>query len=214
MAYKAWTAGELLTSADVNGYLMNQSVIVCTSGTRPGSPVDGMVIFETDTRRYMTYSSPATAWALLDNNEQLFARKTGTQSVTSSTTLVTDTALSVTVQANATYQVVVVLNYGGAAAGDIKVLVRCPTSASFTGFASALITTAASQQDTQVAPYTENASVGWGALGSGSQYGRIEGVAVIASTAGTMSIEWAQNTSSSTSTQVFAGSYLMLTRVT
>lgn len=63
MAYKQWGAGDILTAADVNTYLMNQSVIVCTSGTRPGSPVEGMVIAETDTDRVYIYSG--SAWVII-----------------------------------------------------------------------------------------------------------------------------------------------------
>lgn len=49
MAFKTFTVGEVLEAAEVNDYLMKQSVIVCTSGTRPSSPVEGMTIYETDT---------------------------------------------------------------------------------------------------------------------------------------------------------------------
>ena len=48
MPIKTFTPS-VLTSADMNTYLMQQSVIICTSGTRPGSPVNGMTIYETDT---------------------------------------------------------------------------------------------------------------------------------------------------------------------
>lgn len=60
MAFKTWTAGEVLTASDVNTYLGKQGVIVCTSGTRPGSPVEGMTIFETDTDRHQFYNG--TGW--------------------------------------------------------------------------------------------------------------------------------------------------------
>ena len=55
MAFKTFTPGEILLADDVMTYLMRQSVIVCTSSTRPASPVQGMTIVETDTgnqRRY------------------------------------------------------------------------------------------------------------------------------------------------------------------
>lgn len=58
-----FAVGEVLTAANVNNYLMNQTIIVCTSGTRPGSPVEGMTIYETDTDRYMSYSG--SAWVIL-----------------------------------------------------------------------------------------------------------------------------------------------------
>lgn len=59
MAFKTFAPG-VLTSSDVNTFLMQQAVITCTSSTRPASPSEGMTIYETDTDRYKTYSG--TAW--------------------------------------------------------------------------------------------------------------------------------------------------------
>lgn len=61
MVFKTFTAGSVLTAADVNDYLMKQAVIACTSGTRPSAPNEGMTIFETDTDRMMIYNG--AAWA-------------------------------------------------------------------------------------------------------------------------------------------------------
>lgn len=47
---KTFLAGSALTAADVNGYLMQQAMVTCTSGTRPGSPTSGQPIYETDTK--------------------------------------------------------------------------------------------------------------------------------------------------------------------
>jgi hypothetical protein len=55
MAYKLWTTNEVLTAADLNAYLMRQSMIKCTSGTRPASPDAGMMVYETDTRAVRVY---------------------------------------------------------------------------------------------------------------------------------------------------------------
>ena len=62
MPFKTFTPS-VLTSADMNTYLMKQAVITCTSGTRPGSPTEGMTIYETDTDCYATYSG--TAWVYI-----------------------------------------------------------------------------------------------------------------------------------------------------
>jgi hypothetical protein len=59
MAFKTFAPG-VLTSSDVNTFLMRQSVIVCTSSTRPGSPNEGMTIYETDTDAFAFYTG--TAW--------------------------------------------------------------------------------------------------------------------------------------------------------
>lgn len=59
MGFKTFAAGDVLTASDVNTYLMKQTVITCTSATRP-TPVTGMLVFETDTGRYVYYN--ALAW--------------------------------------------------------------------------------------------------------------------------------------------------------
>jgi hypothetical protein len=62
MAFKTFAPG-VLTSSDVNTFLMRQAVITCTSSTRPASPSEGMTIFETDTDRTLIYDG--SAWLLV-----------------------------------------------------------------------------------------------------------------------------------------------------
>jgi hypothetical protein len=62
MAFKTFAPG-VLTSSDVNTFLMRQSVIVCTAATRPASPNEGMTIYETDTDLVRSYSG--TAWEVI-----------------------------------------------------------------------------------------------------------------------------------------------------
>jgi hypothetical protein len=62
MPFKTFTAG-VLTSSEVNTYLMQQAIIVCTSTTRPSLPTEGMTIYETDTDTYRTYSG--SAWEVM-----------------------------------------------------------------------------------------------------------------------------------------------------
>jgi hypothetical protein len=59
MAFKTFAPG-VLTASDVNTFLMRQTVIVCTSTTRPGSPNEGMTIYETDTDKTFQYTG--TVW--------------------------------------------------------------------------------------------------------------------------------------------------------
>lgn len=62
---------DLVNNGDVpdetyfNG-LMKQSVIQCTSGTRPSSPVEGMLIYETDTNLYVSHNG--TTWKTQGQN--------------------------------------------------------------------------------------------------------------------------------------------------
>lgn len=65
MAFKTFTSGAVLTAAEINTYLMQQSVIVCTSATRPSSPVEGMRIAETDTD--LEYIYTGSAWIQVGN---------------------------------------------------------------------------------------------------------------------------------------------------
>lgn len=59
MAFKTFAPG-VLTSSDVNTFLMRQSVITCTAATRPASPNEGMLIYETDTDSLAIYNG--TSW--------------------------------------------------------------------------------------------------------------------------------------------------------
>ncbi len=65
MGYKLWVTNELLTSSDVNTYLMKQAVISTTSGSKPTPPVDGMLVWETDTENYVSYNASLAAWVYL-----------------------------------------------------------------------------------------------------------------------------------------------------
>jgi hypothetical protein len=62
MAFKTFAPG-VMTSSDVNTFLMRQSVITCTAATRPASPNEGMTVYETDTDLYRVYSG--TAWEVV-----------------------------------------------------------------------------------------------------------------------------------------------------
>lgn len=88
MAYKTFVAGEILTAADLMTYLMNQTVIVCTSGTRPSSPAAGRTIYETDTDRLMIHDGSGWAEALINSTSRPMCAvtKNTTQSVGSGST--------------------------------------------------------------------------------------------------------------------------------
>ena len=59
--WKKFTAGPL-SSSDVQGYLMDQANIVCTTSSRPSAPPDGQEIFETDTRRKAIWMAAEGRW--------------------------------------------------------------------------------------------------------------------------------------------------------
>lgn len=68
MAFKTFAAG-VLTSSDVNTFLMRQSVITCTAATRPASPNEGMLIYETDTDLFQFWNG--AAWKPMVSNVQV-----------------------------------------------------------------------------------------------------------------------------------------------
>lgn len=144
----------------------------------------------------------------------LFARKTATEPVTSSTTLQNDDHLTVPVAANSVYEMSSLIKYDGATGGDLKLLFRAPTSATLSANGSPLIQGAASQQDIQTLIFAANASEIFGCLGAGATLEcTIQGLLIVVGTAGNFNLEWAQATSSATATNLFADSYICLRRV-
>lgn len=78
--HKTWTAGEVLTAANLNDYLMNQAVIVCASSAdRPSSPIEGMLIYESDVNRFMYYTGSSwKAWMFDPSSPMDFSPHAGT----------------------------------------------------------------------------------------------------------------------------------------
>lgn len=56
------------TSSQWNSNVRDQVVTQCTSGTRPGTPVEGQYIYETDTDRTLVYSG--SAWIIMSEPTQ------------------------------------------------------------------------------------------------------------------------------------------------
>lgn len=69
MAWKTWTAGDILTAADIN----KQGPTLCTSSTRPSGAnlYEGQIITETDTDRILYYDG--TGWIILMEPRQTWA---------------------------------------------------------------------------------------------------------------------------------------------
>jgi hypothetical protein len=63
---KTFTAGEVLTAANVQGYLMDQTVMVFSSASARSaaiaSPSDGMFAYLSDTQGLFYYNGSASAW--------------------------------------------------------------------------------------------------------------------------------------------------------
>ena len=105
MAFKTFSPG-VLTSSDVNTFLMRQSVITCTAATRPASPNEGMLIYETDTDAFAWYNG--TSWFDLSALPTPINAQTGTTYTFvladrgKLVTAANASAITITVPANAT----------------------------------------------------------------------------------------------------------------
>lgn len=208
--FKVFTTGAVLTASEMNGYLMAQVVIICTSATRPSSPVAGMRIYETDTDSDMRYSG--SAWAPLSIPR--YAYKTTDQAVATSTTLVdtTDLSLSLLGPSGSVYAIDAAIQYSADGAGDLKYGWSFPASAQMKfGHAGVYDTVGAFTSNAQ---YSESTTVSVGGVGAGiPNMLRIAGRLIMSSTTGTLKFRFAQNSSVATGTTIFAGSWMSIVRV-
>src|SRR6266568_1273001 len=125
-------------------------------------------------------------------------QKGANQSVTSSTTLVNDTALVLAVAANAIYALDGFFIYDGDAAGDIKWHFTAPASATLNWVSSGLASGAAGSTDNvSRTAQTLADTAPSGAIGAGSSVVLpVLGILTTAGTAGNLQLQWSQNASS------------------
>ena len=146
----------------------------------------------------------------------LRAYKTANESVTSSTTLQNDDHLVVTVEASAVYAVRGYIAAGQTAySSDIKMAFSVPSGATFAGVMIGV------ESDTAATNTPQGTLVGTSAndfplsTGGGGNYRgiNITGILTTSATAGSFQYQWAQQTSSGTAVVVFAGSWLILEKL-
>jgi hypothetical protein len=81
LGFKTWVAGDVLSAADVNGYLMRQAVAVFTDASARssaiGTPTPGMMSYLTSTDSFERYTS-GSAWASVSNPGDITAVTAGT----------------------------------------------------------------------------------------------------------------------------------------
>lgn len=146
--------------------------------------------------------------SMIANVAPLAGYKSSDQSVTSSTTLVNDNALTISVLASATYFWVMLLDYEGGTRGssDLKISMSVPAAATarfWMGRQDAAGTNTSSFMGSQSTTYAA------GTNGAGVLTGLLAvGTLAVSVTAGSFTLQWAQNTSSGTATIVHAQSVL------
>lgn len=158
------------------------------------------------------YAGERVTADLLNEFAPLSAVKSADESVTSSTTLQNDDSLFLSVAANTSYQISVLLVYNGGTQGssDLKVGWTAPSGATLVwGIA---------YRDTGGAAHIGAGDItltlAAGTNGTSNNYSvLVTATLTTGSTAGTLQLQWAQNTSSSTATTVKAGSSLIGTQL-
>jgi hypothetical protein len=138
------------------------------------------------------------------------------ESVTSSITLQADNELVMAISANTDYFVECFLIYSADPAGDIKTDWDAPTGATFDWVADAITQSAAATVD-QVSRTAQSVS-GTPSHGGITNNSTIlcalhKGILRVSSTAGNLTLTWAQQASSASATFVRANSTLIVTRI-
>lgn len=144
--------------------------------------------------------------------------KAANETVTSSTTFQDDNDLFVSVSANATYEVKLFLLHDSdaTAAGDIKIQWTAPAASTMTwGSQGANVSTTSSSAvtETNMQSRTISENAGYGGGDSTGTVAFIQGVLTTSATAGTLQLQWAQNTSNAVASTVRAGSTLSVRRI-
>ena len=143
----------------------------------------------------------------------LVAIKPSDTARTSTTSITNDPDLQVTLAANAIYQITGSLEYKGGTNGssDIQIQVNGPSGC--TGFWGAVRLQITSFPTTTaiVNPFGNNVNAGTNGTGNPQPF-FIHG-SCTTTTAGTLAIAWAQNTSSGTATTLIGGSLLVAQRI-
>lgn len=152
-------------------------------------------------------------------NDNLYARKTADTARTSTTTPTADPHLTVSVAANAVYQVDGWLLYSAPAAADMQARWAIPTGATgaWTGWGIGLGTTAQTTDGylirTEGRTDLTQAHTFAGIGSPNLVTGQLRGTLVTAATAGTFAVEWAQGTSDSIATTLYTQSWIRLVRI-
>jgi hypothetical protein len=131
---------------------------------------------------------------------------------TSTTTMTADPDLSVPVAANAKYDVEMTLVYNGAAtgSGDLKFQLAGPSGATFAGMFTGIANPLATAVNSVTLSTTQ---VSYG-NGTGNPLPcKVSGTLFTSATPGSLTLNWAQNTSSGTATTLMTGSKLSARRV-
>lgn len=205
--FKTFTAGSVLTAADVNNYLMKQSVIVCTSGTRPSSPEEGETIYETDTDTILVYNG---SWRAQLDIATRQAIKGSDQNVNNSTTLVNDSALTLGYGVG-TYRFEICSQYSAGTTADFKWALTFTNAT--VNFINVGLDTALAYLPAVFTGYTSGTANTQGGAGVGSPRAVHIIGNMVSTVAGTLTFQFAQNVAVVENCTSRSGSHMILTRL-
>jgi hypothetical protein len=139
-----------------------------------------------------------------------YAYKTSDETIISNSTLQNDDFLALTVAASTKYEFELYMAYNTGTTPDLKIGWTLPTGATNAYHVDYFDTAAASQKGQSSTVPTTGFAVG----GFGSDlYAVFAGTISVSTTAGTMQIQWAQNTLTASNSTVRAGSFLRLQKI-
>lgn len=153
----------------------------------------------------------STLNSLITEVRPIAARKTANESIVSpgSSTLQNDDELFIAVEANAVYIVEFIILYTSGTTPDIKFGLTFPagTTGTWSGIGYDTASTFLS-----FGPVSIASALPFGGLAADKE-ARLNAVVAVSSTAGTLQLQWAQNTLNASTTTVYAGSYMKATRI-
>jgi hypothetical protein len=149
-------------------------------------------------------------------NKTIVIAKASSQIVNNSTTLVNDAEITSAVSANVTYSFQLGLMWTSNSTADIKWGFTFPTGAVCNWGATRLVSSVGGLTGDAdfgaFAPATSGTSV-VSAGGTGlAQLSIVMGSLMVGSTAGSLTLQWAQNTAAVVDTTVYAGTWMLLVR--
>lgn len=200
----------VISVSDHNTYVRDQTVNQFASAAARASaitsPVEGMVSYQSDTD--LLYLYDGAAWVAIPRS--VVQRKTADETVNNTTTLQNDDHLLWTVAASGTYLLELHIGYNTGTTPDAKIAWTYPSGLTMkiTGIVGYEATSTLLSQAT----YTESSVIPLGG-GSGDNHFSLWGLVFVSSTAGTLQLQWAQNTANASDTIFRNGSYGLLTKI-
>jgi hypothetical protein len=143
----------------------------------------------------------------------LYARKTADETVTASTTLQNDDHLSVSVAANATYHVMLEMQEVSPPAAAFKMGFTGPAGYSINGTARGAAVSISTLADFITTEVATGSNYAFGGLVGVDLCVSMNFILITSGTAGTLQVQWAQNTSNAGGTTVRANSFMLLRQV-